>query len=55
MWALLARGGSWGCPRGEAAGTEQEEGDREQRGRGILYRRPWGPGPDVEGGESPSC
>lgn len=39
-----------------AAGTERaggragrEEGEKQQAGAGMLYRRPWGPGPDVEG------
>lgn len=45
---LAGRRRELGLSLRQAAGTEQEEGEREA-GAGILYRRPWGPGPDVEG------
>lgn len=50
---LAGRRRELGLSLRRAAGTEREEGEREA-GAGILYRRPWGPGPDVEGwGVSP--
>lgn len=47
---LAGRRRELGLSLRRAAGTEREEGEREREaGAGILYRRPWGPGPDVEG------
>ena len=52
MWALLARGGSWGCPRG---GQRAPRGRREteQRGREFSTADPGGRGQMWRGGESP--